>query len=140
MYRTDQRFFFINIKNESHPGKCSLDQAWVTFFKKRVAWDMAGCTIKNRIQSNFKLKVRQSFLLHHSSSSSSLTLSRHSSLSLIAFGRSSGLHPVSSHSCCMYVRTGRPTFAWPYVGVHKNTSLGWVRPCFSSSVLRVWFV
>ena len=33
----------------------------------------------------------------------SLTLSRHFSLSFIAFGRSSELHPVSSHSCCMYV-------------------------------------
>ena len=29
----------------------------------------------------------------------SLTLSRHSSLSFIALGRSSGQHPVSSHSC-----------------------------------------
>ena len=53
----------------------------------------------------------------------SLTLSRHSSLLLIAFGRSSGLHPVSSHSCCMYVRGGHPTFAWPYMGVHRSTSL-----------------
>ena len=34
----------------------------------------------------------------------SLTLSRHFSLSFIASWRSSGLHPVSSHSCCMYVR------------------------------------
>ena len=31
----------------------------------------------------------------------SLTISRHLSLSFIASGRSSGLHPVSSHSCCM---------------------------------------
>ena len=31
----------------------------------------------------------------------SLTISRHFSLSFIAPGRSSGLHPVSSHSCCM---------------------------------------
>ena len=46
-----------------------------------------------------------------------------SSLSFIAFGWSSGLHPVSSHSCCMYVRAGRPAFAWPYVGVHRSTSL-----------------
>ena len=53
----------------------------------------------------------------------SLTLSRHPSLSFIAFGRSSGLHPVSSHSCCMYVRAGRPAFARPYVGVHRSTSL-----------------
>ena len=49
----------------------------------------------------------------------SLTLSRHFSLSFIA----SGLHPVSSHSCCVYVRAGRPAFAWPYVGVHRSTSL-----------------
>ena len=53
----------------------------------------------------------------------SLALSRHFSLSFIAFGRSSGLHPVSSHSCCMYVRAGRPAFAWPYAGVHRSTSL-----------------
>ena len=53
----------------------------------------------------------------------SLTLSRHFSLSFIASGRSSGLHPISSHSCCMYVRAGRPAFARPYVGVHRSTSL-----------------
>ena len=38
-------------------------------------------------------------------------------------GRSSGQHPVSSHSCWMYVRAGRPAFARPCVGVHKSTSL-----------------
>ena len=53
----------------------------------------------------------------------SLNLSRHSSLSFIALGRSSGQHPVSSHSCWMYVRAGRPAFARPCVGVHKRTSL-----------------
>ena len=53
----------------------------------------------------------------------SLALSRHFSLSFIASGRSSGLHPVSSHSCWMYVRAGRPAFARPYVGVHRSTSL-----------------
>ena len=53
----------------------------------------------------------------------SLTLSLHVSLSFIASGRSSGLHPVSSHSCCMYVRAGRPAFDWPYEGVHRSTSL-----------------
>ena len=53
----------------------------------------------------------------------SLTLSRHFSLSFIASGRSSGLHPVSSHSCCMYVRAGRPAFVRPYVGVHRSASL-----------------
>ena len=53
----------------------------------------------------------------------SLTLSHHSSQSFIALGRSSGQHPVSSHSCWMYVRAGRPAFARPCVGVHKSTSL-----------------
>ena len=53
----------------------------------------------------------------------SLTLSRHFSLSFIASGRTSGLHPVSSHSCCMYVRAGRPAFAWPYAGLHRSKSL-----------------
>ena len=53
----------------------------------------------------------------------SLILSRHFSLSFIASGRFSGLHPVSSDSCCMYVRAGRPAFARPYVGVHRSTSL-----------------
>ena len=52
-----------------------------------------------------------------------LTLSCHFSLSFIASGKSSGLHPVFSHSCCMYVRAGRPVFAWPYAGVHRSTSL-----------------
>ena len=53
----------------------------------------------------------------------SLTLSCHFSQSFIASGRSSGLHPVSLHSCWMYVRAGRPAFARPYVGVHRSTSL-----------------
>ena len=53
----------------------------------------------------------------------SLTLSCHFSLSLTASGWSSGLHPVSSHSCCMYVLAGRPAFARLYVGVHRSRSL-----------------
>ena len=53
----------------------------------------------------------------------SLTLSRHFALSFITSGRSSVLHPVSSHSCCLNVRAGRPAFARPYVGVHRSTSL-----------------
>ena len=53
----------------------------------------------------------------------SLTISPHFSLSFIASGRFSGLHPVSSHSFWMYVRAGRPAFARPYVGVHRSTSL-----------------
>ena len=51
----------------------------------------------------------------------SLTLSRHFSLSFIASGRSSGLHPV--YSCCMYVPASRPALARLYVGEHRSTSL-----------------
>ena len=53
----------------------------------------------------------------------SLTLSHYFFLSFIASGRSSGLHPVSSQSCCMYVLAGHPAFAWLYIGVHRSTSL-----------------
>ena len=53
----------------------------------------------------------------------SLTLSRHFSRSFITSGRSLGLHPISSHSCCMYVQAGCSAFAWPYAGVHRSTSL-----------------
>ena len=63
----------------------------------------------------------------------SLTLSRHFSLSFIASGRSSGEHPVSSHSCWMYVRAGRLAFARSCVGVNKSTSL-----MSSSLLLQQW--
>ena len=53
----------------------------------------------------------------------SQTLFLHVFLSFIASGRSSGLYPVSSHSCCMNVRAGRPAFDWPYAVVHRSTSL-----------------
>ena len=53
----------------------------------------------------------------------SLTISRYFSLSFIASGESSGLHPVSSSSCYMYVLAGRPAFARQYEGVHRSTSL-----------------
>ena len=63
----------------------------------------------------------------------SLTHSCHFCLSLIASGWFSGLHPVSLHSCCMYVLAGRPAFARLYVGVHRSTSL------MSSSLLLQQF-
>ena len=59
----------------------------------------------------------------------SLTLFRQFSLSFIASGWSSGAHPVSSQSCCMYVQTGRPAFVRPYERIYRSTSL------MSSSVL-----
>ena len=53
----------------------------------------------------------------------SLTLSRHFSRSFMASSRSSGLHLVSSHSCCMHILAGCAAFARTYVGVHRSTSL-----------------
>ena len=74
----------------------------------------------------------------------SLTLSRHFSLSFIASGRSSGQHPVSSHSCWMYVRAGRPAFARSCVGVHKSTSLMssslFLQQCPACLVRLTWIV
>ena len=74
----------------------------------------------------------------------SLTLSPHSSLSFIALGRSSGQHPVSSHSCWMYVRAGRPAFTRPCVGVHKSTSLMssslFLQQCPACLVRITWIV
>ena len=74
----------------------------------------------------------------------SLTLSRHLSLSFIASGRFSGLHPVSSQSCCMYVRAGRPAFARPCEGVHRNTSLMssslLLQQCPACLVCLIWIV
>ena len=60
---------------------------------------------------------------HHHVVPISSSLSRYSSVSLFGSVRSSELHPVSSHSCCMYVRSCRPAFARPYVEVHRSTSL-----------------
>ena len=74
----------------------------------------------------------------------SLTLSRRFSLSLIASGKSSGLHPVSSHTCCIYVRAGLPAFARPYAGVHRSTSLMssslLLQQCPACLVRLVWIV
>ena len=74
----------------------------------------------------------------------SLTLARHFSLSSIASCRSSELHPVSSHSCCIYVRAGRPAFARPYEGVHRSTLLMssslLIQLCLACLVRLTWIV
>ena len=71
-------------------------------------------------------------------------LPRHFSLSFITSSRSSGLHPISSHSCYMYVRAGHPAFAWPYEGVHRSTSLmSWsllLQQCPACLVHLAWIV
>ena len=66
------------------------------------------------------------------------------SLSFIASGRSSGLHPVSSHSWCMYVLADCPALARPYVGVHRSTSLMssslLLQQCSACLARQIWIV
>ena len=94
-----------------------------------IVWNGSVFDIETLLTINWIVYYRSVLTFHHHhhhvvpQAQISLTLSRHFSLLFIAFGRSSGLHPVSSHSCCMYVRAGHPAFAWPYVGVHRRTSL-----------------
>ena len=81
---------------------------------------------KVRVLQLYKLKICINHHHHHHVvplARISLTLSHHFSQSFIASGRSSGLHPVSSHNCWMYVRAGRHAFAWPYAGIYRSTSL-----------------
>ena len=116
----------------------SLDKDWtrvaVSIFYDDNHYTTGICNI---VGSEFELQsrycvhfwtnnLREKYHHHHNvmpPARISLTLSRHFSLSFIASGRSSGLHPVSSQSCCMYVRAGRPAFARPYEMVHRITSL-----------------
>ena len=113
--------------------KFSLFIEWSIFLPQLNALQLDENILKTLIQRNVlptdpnkKIKLIICYHHHHHvvpTARISLTLSRHFSLSFITSGRSSGLHPISSHSCCMYVWTGRPAFARPYVGVHRSTSL-----------------
>ena len=103
-----------------------------TFLKNINTLRNENCLVQNS-NTGLALKEKLSSIMHNACSYHhhhvalvariSLTLSRHSSLSFIAIGRSSGQHPVFSHSYWMYVGAGRPAFARPCVGVHKSTSL-----------------
>ena len=91
----------------------------------------------DKIRFYLILRVKKIQFHHHHhvmlQAQTSLTLCRHFSLSFIASCRSSGPHPVSSHSCWMYVRAGCPAFAQPYVRAHRSTSL-----IISSLLLQQW--
>ena len=52
------------------------------------------------------------------------TSSRHFSLLFITLAGLQGYIPYPHIAAvCMYVRAGRPAFAWPYEGVYRSTSL-----------------
>ena len=120
--------------------RCSLKIPYgLVWFYRSCYWlspSLVHCVIKKNNRKSRWLSIRKCCCLffflcnnyhHHHHvvplARISLILSHHSSLLFIASGRSSGLHPVSSHSCCIYVRAGRPVFAWPYAGIHRSTSL-----------------
>ena len=79
-----------------------------------------------QISSIYKLYFKPYYHHHHHHvvplAWISLILSRHFSLSYIASGRSSGLHPVLSQSCYMF-KLAVLLLLGPYVGVHRSTSL-----------------
>ena len=110
---------------------------------KKSAWETSFC-IRIFIFIDQSVLIYLHYVYHHHHhhvvpiARISLTLSRHFSLSFIASGRSSKLHPVSSHSCCMYVRPGRP------VGVHRSTSLMslflLLQQCSACLVCLTWIV
>ena len=105
-------------------------EAWKTYRNYRDAWGSGKFVPPARHHDDIIIRIRSEYLnsYHHHHhvalvAQISLALSRHSSLSFIALGRSSGQHLVSSHSCWMHVRAGRPAFTRPCLGVHKSTSL-----------------
>ena len=101
----------------------------MTWRRKKITWLFISDPWKSAPPPSRKNKQRDSdikIINHHHVSLSArifLILSHHPSQSSIAFGRSSGLYPVSAQSCCMHVRAGRPAFARPSEGIHRSTSL-----------------
>ena len=120
--------------------------------QKKSQWikkNMSVCIFKLKINEEYlsdSVKSNQNHHHHHIvlAARISLTLSRHSSLSFLTLRRSSGQQPVSSHSCWMYVRAGRPAFARPCVGIHKSTSLMssslLLQQCPACLVRLIWIV
>ena len=104
-----------------------------------IKWSTQACLYYNNFYHDVLIHKRlHMYIYHHhhvvppAQISLTLTLSLHSSLSSIAPGRSSRLHPVSAQSCCMYVLAGHPAFAHPCEGLHRSMSL------MSSSLLLQW--
>ena len=81
---------------------------------------------------------------HQSSSSSCRAASTLSPILPIVHHLWQVFRATSSHSCCMYVRAGRPAFARHYVGVHRSTSLLssslLLRQCPACLVHLTWIV
>ena len=118
--------------NKRHLWWCNGLQAWLANLHEWIRVSLSAPFIRPCAASSKELRkllknvIRFGISHHHDVvplARISLTLFRHFSLWFIASGRYLALHPVSSQSCCMYVRAGRPAFARPYVGVYRSTSL-----------------
>ena len=140
-FKTTQKFYHktgkqkINVKET--PTIKELKSFWSNIwshkksYNKKERWiENIKCTYKNyepQMYNDISTGEIIDTLHHHHHvvrlARISLALSLYVSQSFIASGRSSGLHPVSSHHCCMNVRAGRPAFDWQYAGVHRSTSL-----------------
>ena len=79
------------------------------------------CLYKGSLET-YWMRYVYMYIYIYISSSSCRTASTDIPDPLATSPRSSVLHPVSSHSCWMYIRAGRPAFARPCVRVHKSTS------------------
>ena len=118
------------------------------YFQCRCLWVCVLCVLQVRCVKWVNQNIFDVFYYYHHHvvplARISLTLSRHFSLSFIASGRSSEVHPVSPHSCCMYVLAGRPAFARLYMGVHRSTSFMssslFLQQCPACLVCLTWIV
>ena len=125
--RDRKKFFFFRIYNlcqtESNSKTCIT--FWWVFSYSYMVSNIPIFTDILQIVECFQEFIRNdnTYILIIIMSNHPPTLSHHSSQSFITSGRSSRQHPVSSQSCCMYVRAGRPAFARLYEGIHRSTSV-----------------
>ena len=151
----DLKFFFWFICSSTliteWPEKCELlSKAWENNSFVAEIWNYSYILLSYYISTTVSYLFKQTSYHYHyhyhvvPQARIYLTHSRHLSLSFIASGRSSGLHPVSSHNCSKYVRAGRPAFSRPYVGVHRSTSLTssslFLQQCPACLVRLTWIV
>ena len=109
--------------------------------------DMVIFIFRFMINLRFLLQLFKNHHHHHHLAlpqRTSLTLSRHPSLSSIITGRSSRLHPVSAQSCCIEVLANRTASARPCEGVHGSISLMssslLLQQCSACLVRLTWIV
>ena len=122
--------------------KDSVSVIYISYFLFNYLTSIAkGCKFKDNICISIYLSI-----YHHDVSLAriSRTPSHYLSLSSIATGSSSRIHPVFVQSCCRSVLGGHLTFVRSYEGVHWTTSLIssslLLQLCPTCSVRLVWMI